>query len=228
MTTLLFIHGMNGTAENWSDIPTRLSARVDHAEAVQLPGHDQPMSILDVLGNATYSSGLSMDDYVAAVAEKFPAGTSREVVLVGHSMGGAVISHVAAKHPDRIAGLIYMAAMLPADGQSADEILASIKSSGLIKPDALLGDFFPHIDKLSAVRQPEEPMVEPFGLTPAFDVLPRAYIRCTEDDVIPAPIQDKMLDEYSGTEIVTLHRSHFPQFDDPDELTATIQGLLPT
>lgn len=228
MTTVLFIHGMNGTAENWSDIPARLLDHVDRAEAVQLPGHDQPMGILDVLGSATYSSGLSMDDYIAAVADKFPTGADKDVILVGHSMGGAVISHVAAMHPDRVAGLIYMAAMLPADGQSAVEILAWIKSSGLVKPGAFLGDFLPHINELHAVRQPEEPMSEPFSFSTAFEALPRAFIRCTEDDVIPIPIQDEMLGRYNGTKIVTLNLSHFPQFDDPDELASTIQGLLPT
>lgn len=228
MTTLLFIHGMNGSAENWSDIPVRLAPHVDHAEAVNLPGHDRRMSILDVLGNATYPSGIDMDDYVAAVADAFPAGSGRDVVLVGHSMGGAVISHVAARHPGRIAKLIYMAAMLPSDGQSAGDILAEIKSSGLIKPMAFLGDFLPHAGKLSAVLQPEEPMTEAFDLTPDYQALPRSFVRCTEDDVIPVQIQDKMLASYPGTEIVTLERSHFPQYDNPDELASVIQGLLPT
>lgn len=228
MTTLLFIHGMNGTAKNWTDIPERLAPHVNHAHAVQLPGHDQHMNVLDALGNATYTSGLSMDDYIAAVADKFPAGGARDVVLVGHSMGGAVISHVAAKHPDRIAGLIYMAAMLPDDGQSAAEILGWIKSSGLINSIGFLGDFLPHLSELEAVRQPQEPMTEAFVRTSDYEALPRSYIRCTKDDVIPVQAQDKMLAAYGGTETVTLNQSHFPQFDDAVELTATIKSLLPT
>ena len=227
MTTLLFIHGMNGTAENWTDIPDRLAPHVDRADAVQLPGHDTKITIPEALLGKKYTSGLSMADYVSAVADAFPPGSARDVVLVGHSMGGAVISHVAAAYPERIAKLIYMAAMLPADGQSAADILDWIKNSGTVNPIGFLGDFKKHKDKLHAAAQPEEPMAEPFSLTSDYEALPRAYIRCTEDDVIPIENQDKMIEGYSDTKIVTLNLSHFPQFDDAEKLASTIKALLP-
>ena len=41
-----------------------------------------------------------------------------EIILVGHSYGGMVVTGVADRIPDRIAHLVYLDAQLPQDGQS--------------------------------------------------------------------------------------------------------------
>ena len=41
-----------------------------------------------------------------------------EVVLVGHSYGGMVITGVAAKEPQRVAQLVYLDAYLPLEGEN--------------------------------------------------------------------------------------------------------------
>jgi len=227
MTTLLFVHGMNGTADSWRNIPEKLAPHVEHSAAVHLRGHDRRMTIFDVLGNATYASGFDMEDYVADVASNFPAGTGRDVVLVGHSMGGAVISHVASKYPERISKLIYLTAMLPNDGQSAGDILEWIKHSGHFNPIGFMGDFLPHVAELKMVLQPEEPLAAKFSRSSEFENLPRVYIRCTEDDVIPTAFQNEMLNAYPGTDVKTLSRSHFPQYQAPNELVSTLRECLP-
>ena len=226
MTTLLFVHGMNGTKDSWRNIPEKLAPHVDQSAAITLRGHDRPMTILDVLDNATYSSGIGMEDYVADVAAGFPADTGRDVILISHSMGGEVISHVASRYPERISKLIYLTAMLPDDGQSAGDILRWIKNSDHFNSFGFLGDFLPHIADLEMVMQPEEPLGAKFDRTSAFEDLPRIYIRCTEDDVIPTAIQDEMINAYPGTVVKTLNRSHFPQYQAPDELVSTLAACL--
>lgn len=237
MTTLLFVHGMNGTARNWHDIPERLKAYADDSLAVQLPGHDGPNLIkafflkltgrIDTPLEMTYESKQTMDTYVQEVSSHFPDGSGRDVVLIGHSMGGAVISHVATKYPDRIAKLIYMAAMLPDENDSAASLLSWIKNSGEINTMEFALDFLPHLLKLEAVSQPKEPLESKFNRTVDFNAIPKAYIRCADDDVIPATLQDEMLRNYPTAEVKPLDLSHFPQFDDPERLASTIQKLLP-
>ena len=228
MTTLIFVHGMNGTAKNWTSVPSKLAPRVTTSFAADLPGHHIPIEFSDILGGGTYSSGVGMADYIAAITDLFPAGSGRDVVLVGHSMGGAVISQVAEQNPGRIAKLIYVAAMLPDDGQSPADILTWIMSSGLFDQRAFLGDFLPHFEQLEVVRQPAEPLAAKFSRSPEFEAIPRAYIRCTQDDVIPVQAQNKMLEVYPDTDIVTLERSHFPQFQNSEELAVIIGNLLPS
>ena len=47
----------------------------------------------------------------------------RNVILVGHSYGGMVISGVAHAIPDRISRLVYLDAIVPEDGESVMEIM---------------------------------------------------------------------------------------------------------
>jgi pimeloyl-ACP methyl ester carboxylesterase len=46
-----------------------------------------------------------------------------DVVLVGHSFGGMVITSVADRRPERIAHVVYLDAQIPQDGQSALDVL---------------------------------------------------------------------------------------------------------
>lgn len=74
--------------------------------------------------------GLGAADYAAAVdAVLDPKG---EPVLVGHSMAGLVIPLVAARRPMR--RLIFLAAMLPSPGRSANEQRRAEPIDGRIPP----------------------------------------------------------------------------------------------
>jgi pimeloyl-ACP methyl ester carboxylesterase len=74
--------------------------------------------------------GLGASDYASAVeAALDPAG---QPVLVGHSMGGLVIPLVASHRP--VARLIFLAAMLPSPGRSANEQRGSEPIDGRIPP----------------------------------------------------------------------------------------------
>ena len=49
---------------------------------------------------------------------------SLEFVLVGHSLGGVTITETAVRHPERVAALVYVGALVPGPGQSAAEVMA--------------------------------------------------------------------------------------------------------
>lgn len=59
-----------------------------------------------------------VDDIVGLITEE---GLS-DVVLVGHSYAGLVISSAANRLPDRVAHLVYLDAMVPEDGESAVDV----------------------------------------------------------------------------------------------------------
>lgn len=231
MVKVILVHGMNGTARSWHRLPAMLSDTGYDTQALDLPGHDKRTSFLEILlgGNGQHDPGVTMADYVQAVAQAFPSGSERNVVLIGHSMGGAVISHVARAYPDRVAQLIYVAAMLPDTGQSIRSILAAIKAMN-VPITQTLEDFSPHIHKMQLVRQPTRPLSEVFIRASEFDALPRGYVLCESDDVIPAELQSRMIDAYASagakTHRIDVPLSHFPQFDDPKMLFKCIKDLL--
>ena len=74
--------------------------------------------------------GLGAAEYAAAVEAAL--GEVDEPVLVGHSMGGLVIPLVAARRPVR--RLIFLAAMLPSPGRSANEQRGAEPIDGRIPP----------------------------------------------------------------------------------------------
>jgi pimeloyl-ACP methyl ester carboxylesterase len=77
-------------------------------EAFDLPGMGD---------DHTSASKVSLDSYTGRVCEAL-AANSEPAVVVGHSMGGIVATQAAARCPERVAALVYVAAFLPKDGQS--------------------------------------------------------------------------------------------------------------
>lgn len=92
--TLLCVHGSGGRAENFLH---QLAGLQDHLNvaAIDLPGHGQ-----------TPGPGLeSIADYAAWLGDFLAAGPLRPVLL-GHSLGGAVIMQLALERPHLARGLI--------------------------------------------------------------------------------------------------------------------------
>ena len=233
MKKIVLVHGMNGTKESWNILQKELEKALDiKTEAIDLPGHDITTKPLQMLLSGTsglYESGISMDDYVDEVSKAFADGKSNDTVLIGHSLGGSVISHVAARYSERIARLVYVAAMLPDHGQSARAIINEVRKNPpkMIKT---FGDFAPYLKKLRFVRQPEEPLGAVFNRTSAFEALPKGYILCMGDDVIPKALQVTMIDAYKKSveppKVEPLNSGHLPQYEIPSELVEAIKKLL--
>jgi pimeloyl-ACP methyl ester carboxylesterase len=90
------------------------------------PGHRVVTPTLTGLGERSHLArpevGLAthVDDVVTAITEE----DVRDVVLVGHSSSGAVITGVADRVPDRLALVVYLDAFVPEHGQSVFDLVA--------------------------------------------------------------------------------------------------------
>src|SRR5438874_2192190 len=114
---VVLVHGAFADGSSWAKVIPLLEAQGLHVTAVQ-----NPLS--------------SLADDVAA-AKRAIAMQDGPVILVGHSWAGMVISE--AGNDPKVAGLVYVAAIVPDDGQSADDVLKSFPPPpGLAeaKPDA--------------------------------------------------------------------------------------------
>jgi len=58
----------------------------------------------------------------------------REVVLVGHSYGGMVITGAADRVPERVARLVYLDAEVPGDGESEYDLPPPDERAGYRSP----------------------------------------------------------------------------------------------
>src|SRR5512142_2947127 len=94
------------------------------------------MPVLQAEGHEVLSAQNSLDSLegdVAAVARVL-GRVSTPAILVGHSYGGTVIT--AAGADDRVAGLVYIAALAPDDGETSQGLLDRYPAS----------DMFSHIE----------------------------------------------------------------------------------
>ena len=122
---VLFVHSAGGSTEHWTEQLAHLRGRGRRAIAIDLRGHGR--SRLPADGDFTIP-GLASD--ILAVLDHLGL---RRVVLVGHSMGGAVVTSFAGSHPDRVAGLLLLdpasdGREIPAE--QAQGLMASMEGEG--------------------------------------------------------------------------------------------------
>lgn len=99
-TTVVLVHGAWADGSSWSKVIPLLQQRGLKVVAVQL-------------------ARTSLADDAATVSRAI-AAQSGQVVLVGHSYGGAVITE--SGNDARVAALVYVSAFAPGDGQSINDI----------------------------------------------------------------------------------------------------------
>lgn len=96
-STIIFVHGWTCNETSWSN-QVLAFARKHHVVTLDLPGHGKS----EIPPKGKYS----MDLFADAVEAVRVAVHADRVVLVGHSMGAAVIRQYALRHPDHLAGLV--------------------------------------------------------------------------------------------------------------------------
>src|SRR5438552_5949967 len=114
---VVLVHGAFADGSSWAKVIPLLEARGLHVAAVQ-----NPLS--------------SLADDVAATKRAI-ANQDGPVILVGHSWAGIVISE--AGNDPKVAGLVYVAAIVPDENQSADDVIKRYSPPPALaeaKPDA--------------------------------------------------------------------------------------------
>lgn len=247
MSQIVLVHGRNANAASWNDTARLLERKGHTVRSVTLTDHDRRLPILKIaaliaLGQTSKAASLmehptstaTMDNYIDAVMAALPKDGSK-ATLIGHSMGGAVISHVAdrvANHPDSVIAqsidrLIYVAAMLPDEDETIMQIEREIAAVGTSPLGFVLEFEEIGADAFTAlVQQPKGPFAAPFPRTTAYETIPRFYVRCEDDQVIPVEVQDAMLGRVSVKDIALFPGGHLPQYQVQDKLIETIEDFL--
>lgn len=100
---------------------------------------------------------IDLDFHVTDIVNVLQFEDLADVVLVGHSYGGMVITGVADRVPDRIGHLVYLDAATPANGQSlvdvAGPLMLLARSAGRI------------VDGIEMVLYPDREFLEIYGVT---------------------------------------------------------------
>ncbi|MFE9635455.1 alpha/beta fold hydrolase [Streptomyces sp. NPDC006463] len=100
----LFVHGLGGSSQNWSELMARLADTVD-GEALDLPGFGWSPPPAD--------RDYSVTAFARVVIRHLDAAGRGPVHLIANSLGGAVSTRVAAVRPDLVRTLTLVSPALP-------------------------------------------------------------------------------------------------------------------
>src|SRR5258705_2253880 len=126
--TYVIVHGAWAGGCDWLAIDSMLTRR----------GHKVVRVTLTGLGERHHlaSPNIGLDTHIADVVNKILWDDLHDVVLVGHSYGGMVITGVVDRIPDRIKRGVYLDALFPDSGESLmsipDTALANVVQTGTL------------------------------------------------------------------------------------------------
>jgi pimeloyl-ACP methyl ester carboxylesterase len=234
MARIILVHGAWGNATGWARIVPLLEAKGHRVEALDLPGHGRSPVPPETVGQA---------EYVAAVLERLAEGPP--AMLVGHSMGGIVVAQVAARVPDRVTKGVYVAALLPRDGESLVGLIRQQEAPGVqaaVRPGPVKGTtvldpsaaaaLFPDASPrdaeaaMSAMSpQSSRAQMEGAVIGPGFAKVPRAYVLCTQDRVVTPDLQRQMIAATPCEAVIEMECGHVPQLTQPVALARILHGV---
>jgi pimeloyl-ACP methyl ester carboxylesterase len=166
---------------------------------------------------------ISLADDVKAT-RRVIAAQAGPVILVGHSYGGVVITE--AGNDPKVAGLVYIAAFAPDQGESVSSLIKDPPPGAAVPPILPPQDGYLLLDKgqfaasFAADVEPERAafMAEaqvPWGVealggtisTPAWKSKPSWYLVAADDRMIPPPAQ-RLMAKRAGATVVEVAGSH--------------------
>lgn len=171
--TYVIVHGAWGCGCSFAALGDSLAARGHRVHRPSLTG------LGDRVHLATPEVGLTT--HVDDVVNLLRFEDLHDVVLVGHSYGGMVITAVADREPARIRRLVYLDALLPDSGETAMELLGAERFDALTRDGYLVPTWVaegtppPH-----DVPHPRRSFVEPVSLTGAGAGVPGTFILTRE------------------------------------------------
>jgi pimeloyl-ACP methyl ester carboxylesterase len=116
MATYVLVHGSSSGGFIW-----RLVAKI-----LRDAGHTVYTPTLTGMGERAHlmSPAVGLDMHIEDVVGVLECEDLRDVILVGHSYTGMVITGVADRALDRIGHIVYMDATIPRDGESQADVIA--------------------------------------------------------------------------------------------------------
>ncbi|HDR7586912.1 alpha/beta fold hydrolase [Bacillus sp. SIMBA_074] len=234
MSTYVLVHGAWQGEWAWDLVKPQLEAFGHTVITLDLPGSGK---------DTTPSQNITLDSYVNAVTTIINQ-QNEKVILVGHSMGGIVITQTAELIPNKIDKLVYLCAFLPQNGESLGSKLDGEAGPQFsINENDMTAELIPELIEQTFLNATEDGSIKgasfnqmrPQPLGPFqkelkiseenFGTVNRIYIETTLDRAIPIDFQRRMHTETTCTKIITLEADHSPFFSKTTELVSHLHEL---
>ena len=233
---VVLVHGAWHGAWCWASFQAELDRRGVPSFAIDLPGHGASTEPLGGLHDDAAALGRALD--------RLGELGHDDIVLVGHSYGGAVITHATSGRND-IAHLVYVAAFALDDGESVMSALGSFDrrevalgaamvpaddgASSTLDPSKAATALYGHCgaDAVAAALprlspQPSATMVETVAGSPR-ESMPSTYVMCTQDSTVHPDHQAVMAARCAMQ--VTIDTDHSPFLSAIGDLADVVETI---
>ena len=231
--TYVLVHGALLGKWSWDRITPALQRAGNTVITLDLPGHGDDKTPQDKVSLASYR-----DAVIAAI------GNRTNVILVGHSFGGIVISEVAEAIPQKIGKLVYLGALFPQNGETTLALSGTDKGSlfgKYVMPSGAVLNFAKEgvrpvfcndcsAADLALVQsrsrsEPAAPFATPVKLSAAFAGVPKAVILTGNDKAVSLGLQVRTAARAGVNEIYSIDSGHLPFFTQPLKLTTILLNI---
>lgn len=193
MATFVLIHGAFRGGWCFRFVGEKLLSRGHSVFAPSLTGAGERAHLL--------TSVQGLDTWIDDVARLLDVEDLRNVILVGHSMGGFVAAAVSERSADRLAHVVFLDAPVPRNGETAMEQLPenvrarfptpardTVMPPSPLRPSAAIDAVLATWINERLTPSPVAPALDPLRLTnPRALALPRTYVFCEpSNEMLPA------------------------------------------
>ena len=216
--TYVLVHGAWGGGWDWRHVDDLLTADGNKVFRATLTGQGERSHLA--------STNIDLDTHIQDVVNVILWENLHDVVLVGHSYGGMVVTGVADRVPERIKRVVYLDAMLPENGESVNAAVPIRRNplkihDGYALPTWVNGKTPPPHD----VPMPVKCFTQPLVLTNQAKVL-ATYILTV--DAGKSPAEDELYKFYQraqarGWPVRVMAGDHNVQRTHPQELARLLE-----
>jgi pimeloyl-ACP methyl ester carboxylesterase len=235
MSTFVLVHGAWHTGTELEPV----------AESLAAAGHKSFTPTIKGNGPAD-SRDVGLGEAIQSIVDFLVLNELKDIVLVGHSYGGMIISGVADRASSLIRRLVYWNAFVPNDGESVTDMLPPLYAELFENIAAARGDgsvvlpfpiwreaFINDADLDTAQRaydalnpHPIKTLTEKISLSanPADIPVAKSYINCTEDTSLPHhyPWHPRLSQKLGLFRLIQIPGSHELCFSNPARLAQAI------
>ncbi len=233
MATFVLVHGATGRGWHWQSVAGMLRAAGQHVYTPTLTG----------LGERTHlaSPAVDLHMHIQDIVAVLRYEDLHNVILVGYSYAGLVITGVVEQEPERLAHLVYLDAIVLHDGETFRDVArlanpaADARAEELVRTQGdgwrlpiTYNDYYKY--DWRDTPQPFKTMTQPLQINnPAAAALPHTYIHCT--DKWPVQAFDPMTvsaarAQAAGWQYRELPTTHMAMWTMPHKLTDLLLELV--
>ena len=221
-STILIVHGAWGGGWSFKKVDELLTNKGANVYRPTLSGLGEKTHLL--------SKDINLKTHINDIINVILYEELSEIILVGHSYGGMVITGVADSIPQRIRKLVYLDAIVPVNNESVSSIFGFTPTENDIKTGGIVPAW---VDKNKLppkdVPQPINTMTDKIILTSKErDKILSVYIHTVEknkkpeDDDFASQAERAKL---KGWKVIYFESDHNPQWSAPEKISNLIMLL---